>query len=668
MFAAFLLVSLLTLKSAADKELRIATLDDFYSFVASVENKTTYSGTTVLLDTDLTLSKTIEPIGVSSAITFNGVFNGQGHVIHNLNVTSNSSEVGLFGYSIGLTIRDVVIGPSSSVTSTMSGHSSPSIGGLIGYCVSTTGVCLFENIINMGSVAFSGNITVGSVSLGGIAGKLHSTSEFTSIVRNCASYGLLSSFGYCSFTYIGGIVGYSDGLVIKIYQNCLNYGTINPGMPTKSVSIGGIVGYSYNTQIHDCLSAGKISLVGKSGNQGSIVGYSSTGTEIKECYYTDELSKYGIYGSSNFNLTIFDCFSFDNTTFELSGTVSIGEYSGNSLIRALNAAADYYVLRSYTHWLLNEGGNSVSFVIQDRAVPIQMDHQIILQPNLANKGSFAFDEWYEDSNCTVPLKSYEIVKDTVLYGKYTVNTKMYTISFESRKEGLSVSPMSVQFGSTVTLPKNLNCNDCVVAFWETEYGDNVEFSLIMPAHDLTLYPVWKCERIKSKEDFLDFAKLVNMGTNYAGSTVFLDTDLSLSGFNSPIGKDSASAFSGTFDGQAHVIRNFNVTWSLEYVALFGYSTGMTIRNLVLDDSCSVTSSGYSTKVVYLGGFIGNCHALYYSCIIESCVNMADITFDGSTSKGSEIGGVVGHMNSHSKLSQIKKCCKLWNYLEIWKKF
>lgn len=41
--------------------------------------------------------------------------------------------------------------------------------------------------------------------------------------------------------------------------------------------------------------------------------------------------------------------------------------------------------------------------------------------------------------------------------------------------------------------------------------------------------------IKSAEEFKDFADNVNSGTNYLGTTVLLDSDLSLPNVNEPIG-------------------------------------------------------------------------------------------------------------------------------------
>ena len=149
--------------------------------------------------------------------------------------------------------------------------------------------------------------------------------------------------------------------------------------------IGGIAGYTDYTTIEYCVSAGNISST-NSGDIGSIVGYVKSGTSINYCYFTSELSDYNKYVTGS-PLSESNTFRYNSITFELNKTVSIGSYSGNSLIDALNAAADYYPLRNYSHWLLNKERNNVSFVINERTNPIKMDYQIILLPSLASEGN-----------------------------------------------------------------------------------------------------------------------------------------------------------------------------------------------------------------------------------------------------------------------------------------
>ena len=81
--------------------------------------------------------------------------------------------------------------------------------------------------------------------------------------------------------------------------------------------------------------------------------------------------------------------------------------------------------------------------------------------------------------------------------------------------------------------------------------------------------------IKNASDFIQFSKNVNSGTNYKGTTVFLDADIDFSGSLSEqfehIGKGSSNYFQGTFNGQRHTISNLAINSSLQYVGLFGNS-------------------------------------------------------------------------------------------------
>ena len=222
----------LNLNCALGAEFRIATPQELIEFSNNVNKGTSYSGTTVFLDSGIDLTgKTFEPIGYSYSYQFRGVFDGQGHVISNLKMDSSSSQyVGLFGYSTGLTIKNVILDSSCSITCSYSGSNYAYVGGIIGYCYADDGKCAIENSVNMGSVSFSGYIRSSSYSLnlGGIAGYLYSY-IYDSTVKNCANYGDVTYSGTSWSSYIGGIVGYSDSYYssygVYIY-NSLNHGTI----------------------------------------------------------------------------------------------------------------------------------------------------------------------------------------------------------------------------------------------------------------------------------------------------------------------------------------------------------------------------------------------------------------------------------------------------------
>ena len=138
---------------------------------------------------------------------------------------------------------------------------------------------------------------------------------------------------------------------------------------------------------------------------------------------------------------------------------------------------------------------------------------------------------------------------------------------------------------------------------------------------------------------------MNIGTGYSGTTVYLESDLDFSGGLSeqfePMGSYRIP-FDGIFDGQGHTISNLVIKSSFSEVGVFGYSTGA-IKNLVMDSSCSVTSTFTGNAYIRVGSLIGFVD-LRESGLISNIVNMADVTFEGSTT-GDEgflyLGGIAG---------------------------
>ena len=631
------------------EELRIKSADELIDFSSNVNNEANYSGTTVFLDSDIDFSgRAFEPIGTSTN-HFNGVFYGQGYIISNLKFNSTSQYTGLFGASEGTSIKNVVLDSSSSFENSNASHSNSAyLGGIIGYCYSNRNQCVVENTVNMASITFTGD-TNGNLYLGGIAGYLFSSSStYKASVKNCAIYGSISHSGMSGDPNIGGIVGYSKGssfLRISI-QNCLNYGTItNNNIQYSCQYIGGIVGYGYYVDIENCVSAGKITSKYSSGFVGAIVGYVDS-SDISNCYWDKDISESACETIDD--LSILDSSSFNPTTFELRKSVSVGNYTGASLLDALNAAADHNYYRDYSHWALNRNSNTVAFTMNERTNPtITLNSQIILLPSLASEGLLWFDGWYTDPSCASPLASFEITSDKELYGKWEENANSYTITFDTRREGVPIEPITAQFGSVVSLPRNALKDNCTIAWWEGNYDDVAPWDFTVPAYNLTLHAVWSCTVIRSAVDLVDFSRVVNSGaSDFEGTTVFLDSDIDFTDEFSqqfePIGNDDNN-FLGTFDGQGHIISNLEINSYLEYVGLFGYSYGTTIRNVVMDSSCSITSS-YAGESGIIGGVIELCFSTCNPCLIENTVNMASVTYSGNSSDGTLfLGGIAGEL-------------------------
>ena len=641
------------------EEHRINSADELIKFSNDVNGGTNFKGTTVLLNSDIDLSgKTFEPIGKGQTNYFSGTFDGQGYTISNLVIDSSLQYVGIFGYSEGATIKNVVMDSSCSITSSSS--SSLSLGGIIGSYYSDNSLCVTENVVNMASVIFNGNASGLSLHFGGIVGCL-SSSTYEVIVKNCANYGSVSNKGTSKYSYIGGIVGYSHESASELIsiQNCFNYGTITNNNTKSSFQYtGGIIGFADYTHVENCVNSGKVTSSYSSGYIGGIAGYVSFFSQVSNCYWDKDGSQ-SAYGSMNSG-SISECYGFDSTTFELSESVSVGDYTGTSLLNALNAWTDHYCLRDYSHWALNKNSNTITFTINGRANPLTLNSKIILLPSLASEGLLWFDWWYTDASCETPLASFEITSSKELYGKWGENTNSYIITFDTRG-GTSIEPITAQFGSVISLPSNTERDNCTVALWENDCGDVVSWDFTVPAHNLTLHAVWSCTRLNSATDLVDFSKVVNSGSiDYNGTTVFLDSDIvfteELSKKFIPIGKDDNFHFNyfiGTFDGQGHTISNFEISNAAinlpsYFVGLFGYSRGMTIRNVVVDSSCSITS--YYRDSSSVGSIIGSCNINKNSCIIENIVNMGDISFINRYSLDDYdlyVGGIIGYSNFNS---------------------
>lgn len=167
-------------------------------------------------------------------------------------------------------------------------------------------------------------------------------------------------------------------------------------------------------------------------------------------------------------------------------------------------------------------------------------------------------------------------------------------------------------------------------------------------------------KITTADGLIEFASLVNSklcvyGSPFKGYTVYLANDIDMSGKTmSPIGHSTsvsqnnhATTFYGTFDGQGHAIKNLVMSSTSDHlVALFGTVRSATIKNLVIDSSCSFTSAGVAAavvgKVVYHGGdateFEKTSDNIGIFTVIDNVYSAAAVS---STSSERTAGGIVG---------------------------
>ncbi|MBO7118842.1 MAG: CotH kinase family protein [Bacteroidaceae bacterium] len=106
--------------------------------------------------------------------------------------------------------------------------------------------------------------------------------------------------------------------------------------------------------------------------------------------------------------------------------------------------------------------------------------------------------------------------------------------------------------------------------------------------------------ISNPQDMMDFAALVNAGLTTLNGIVTANLDFE--GFSiAPIGT-SSSPYVGCFDGGGHTFSNLTIESNSNFIGLFGIvSGGATIKNFVLDSTCSIQGFSY---VGIIGGSTG----------------------------------------------------------------
>lgn len=216
------------------------------------------------------------PIGETSGIgtnAFAGTFDGQGHTISDLSITtlpSGAVRTGLFGTTYGGVVKDFTIKGSITLSAGNKGDNS-GIGGAIGatkYGTAVSGVTSYVNISNTSANAL--------VHVGGVVGELYS-----STAKQCLYFGSINLQN--ASDSIGGVVGYINNSEIGY---CANLGTVKTA--TAGAYVGGVLGYLNNEygKVHNCYNYGSVKNGG--GNHcGAIIGWLRGGTasNLTDNYY-----------------------------------------------------------------------------------------------------------------------------------------------------------------------------------------------------------------------------------------------------------------------------------------------------------------------------------------------------------------------------------------------
>ena len=237
----------------SDGSYTVTSADGLMNVAELVNGGKTDINITLTADIDLT-GKDWTPIGTGTRNLYSGAFDGGGHTIKGLTVTTNDQFVGLFGYLNRAGMVKNVVMEGIQITSN---HMFGCTGGVVGYSWGTIENCSVSGSVSgtiyVGGVVgaqIGGSITgcsssatvKGTVEVGGVAGDMNSGATLTA----CYAMGNVTiEIDPIKTIYGGGLVGFNGG---KGVRACYATGNVtSTGSSTGNVHIFGLLGDNYTT-------------------------------------------------------------------------------------------------------------------------------------------------------------------------------------------------------------------------------------------------------------------------------------------------------------------------------------------------------------------------------------------------------------------------------------
>ena len=243
-------------------------------------------------DINITLDKNIDltgknwtPIGTDYDNSYTGTFDGGGHTITGLTVTTNDEYAGLFGYlgnfnNGAATVKNVVMDGIQITCNHRSGYA----GGVAGYSWGT-----IENCSVSGSVS-------GTMYVGGVVG----------VQRDGSITGCSSSATVKGTIKVGGVAGQT--IFGATLTACYATGNVNIEIDrTQDISGGGLVGFNDGISLLSCYATGNVTSTGSSTGHVHIGGFLGDNyITVTACYWKNNHEQGISYNRGSTNVTKVD--------------------------------------------------------------------------------------------------------------------------------------------------------------------------------------------------------------------------------------------------------------------------------------------------------------------------------------------------------------------------
>ena len=576
-----------------------------------------------------------KPIGKNDyGYQYRGTFDGNGKTITNLYINASQNNVGLFGYTMEGTIKNLTF-EYANVTNTKT-----YTGILVGYA----------NNSNLQNIKISNTCQIkGGKETGGIAG------DFWGNAYNCVNYATVQGK-----ERVGGLLGYCTAKYSSI-TTCANYGNVT----ATGTDAGGLVGYFISGTIQDCANYGDVKGTER---VAGMAGYVNEG-KIQNVF------SYGNVSATNRTQDIGMAFgNSDNGTTE--GMVAY--YSGAKL----NANGQEITIKAFGNGKPSED-NATGFTeaqLKSGVVAYQLQQNASSEAkwgqNLANDGDIypviGSEHTVYADNSLVNCMTYEIIS-----GSFTNNTTSSAIKYQ---HGQTINHHAATNATcTEAATKEYwQCQDCQRIYSDSQlikeltdvtnaekpalghdnnddgYCDRCQhYVAVKPSEENGVYQIAKPCHLAWFRDYVN-GTIVDegevAGTTHPSASAMLIADIDLTNYchAAEDGKELLSwipvgnldnPWKGNMDGQAHTISHLYIKTTQNDVGLFGCIEDATIQDLIFDNAKVENVSTTNTNTVCTG-ILAGCADAYvnpYSAHIKGIKTTDNCTVIGQD----ETGGIVG---------------------------
>ncbi len=628
---------------------------------------------------------------------FNGVLDGRGHRITNLCCDryadkgyAYSQAVGLVGY-----LGELYEGEAASVLTPAVRNLSVSgsvygrrmVGGIVGRVGSIPTGVRIENCANYAAVK-----NTDSKGIGGVCG----AGWGKGAIVNCYNIGSVSTTYACP---AGGICGSNGGMDV---YNCYNVGTIDSNGNGRGRAIGGHNGGSYT--VSDCYylegcdddPASGGWYVGTALNV-SVSCAAKTDEELRSEDFVQALNKNGAaycYTAGSYPILLWESGEASPRAVAVQqpehGSITadqIGEVPAGTVLTLSNVPEAGYAFRCYTM-----NGNALSgpyATIGENAVLSGVFEQmqagtLILPSNPACEITATKTGTVMQDGSPVAVTDYSVKDGDPLYENdiLTVRAQLYENAAPDDLNYVYSGIFRYHFAFSDGSGKETATDTGVFTVSAAINGA----ALTVTVEPYTTHKVWTQLgetgwydpnvsefTIRTARELAGFALLVKQGNDFAGKTVKLGNDISLSNDDQTFNRavrwwdgvgSNLHPFRGVFDGCGHTISEMTAISEGSNLALFVSTDGAIIRNLTVRGEVSARGGAAAIVSQARGTTLQDCEsyvtvsasdqlaggiaaALDGSSQLERCINR------GAVSGTTGVGGIVGSVADAE--SQLTDC-------------